>query len=167
MTLTPIERAIADIKAGRMVVVVDDEDRENEGDLVCAAELVTPEIVNFMARHGRGWICLALTPEDCDRLDLPQMVERNTESMLTAFTVTIDAERRFGVSTGISASDRAMTIRVAIDPETTPADLRRPGHIQPLRAQRAGCCAASATPRQASTWRAWPDCGRRASFARS
>lgn len=138
MTLTPIERAIADIKAGRMVVVVDDEDRENEGDLVCAAELVTAEVVNFMARHGRGWICLALTPEDCDRLDLPQMVERNTESMLTAFTVTIDAERRFGVSTGISASDRATTIRVAIDPESTSADLRRPGHIQPLRAQRGG-----------------------------
>ncbi len=138
MTLTPIARAIADIKAGRMVVVVDDEDRENEGDLVCAAELITTEIVNFMARHGRGWICLALTPDDCDRLELPQMVERNTESMLTAFTVTIDAERRFDVTTGISASDRATTIRVAIDPDTTPADLRRPGHIQPLRAQRGG-----------------------------
>jgi 3,4-dihydroxy 2-butanone 4-phosphate synthase/GTP cyclohydrolase II len=138
VTLTPIERAIADIKAGRMVVVVDDEDRENEGDLVCAAELVTTETVNFMARHGRGWICLALTPEDCDRLDLPQMVERNTESMLTAFTVTIDAERRYGVSTGISAGDRATTIRVAIDPDTAPGDLRRPGHIQPLRAQRGG-----------------------------
>ncbi len=121
-----------------MVVVVDDEDRENEGDLVCAAELVTTETVNFMARHGRGWICLALTPEDCDRLDLPQMVERNTESMLTAFTVTIDAERRYGVSTGISAGDRATTIRVAIDPDTAPGDLRRPGHIQPLRAQRGG-----------------------------
>ena len=138
MTLTPIARAIADIKAGRMVVVVDDEDRENEGDLVCAAELITTGIVNFMARHGRGWICLALTPDDCDRLELPQMVERNTESMLTAFTVTIDAERRFDVTTGISASDRATTIRVAIDPGTTPADLRRPGHIQPLRAQRGG-----------------------------
>ena len=138
MTLTPIERAIAEVKAGKMVVVVDDEDRENEGDLVCAAELVTPEIVNFMAQHGRGWICLALTPEDCDRLKLPQMVERNTEAMLTAFTVTIDAERRFGVTTGISAGDRATTIRVAIDPNTTPGDLRRPGHIQPLRAQRGG-----------------------------
>ncbi|HEY3933712.1 MAG TPA: bifunctional 3,4-dihydroxy-2-butanone-4-phosphate synthase/GTP cyclohydrolase II [Gemmatimonadales bacterium] len=138
MTLTPIERALADIRAGKIVVVVDDADRENEGDLVCAAELVTPEIVNFMARHGRGWICLALTPEDCDRLDLPQMVERNTELMSTAFTVTIDAHRRFGVTTGISAGDRAATIRVAIDPTSTPADLRRPGHIQPLRAQRGG-----------------------------
>ena len=138
MTLARIERAIADIKAGKMVVVVDDEDRENEGDLVCAAELVTPEIINFMAQHGRGWICLALTPEDCDRLELPQMVERNTESMTTAFTVTIDAERRFGVTTGISASDRAATIRVAIDANTTPGDLRRPGHISPLRAQRGG-----------------------------
>ena len=138
MTLTPIERAIADIMVGKMVVVVDDEDRENEGDLVCAAELATPEIINFMARHGRGWICLALTAEDCDRLELPQMVERNNEAMSTAFTVTIDAERRFGVSTGISASDRAKTIQVAIDPATTPGDLRRPGHIQPLRAERGG-----------------------------
>lgn len=138
MTLTPITRAIADIKAGKMVVVVDDEERENEGDLVCAAELVTPEIINFMAQHGRGMICLALTPEDCDRLALPQMVEQNTESMRTAFTVTIDADRRFGVTTGISASDRAATIRVAIDPNATPDDLRRPGHIQPLRAQRGG-----------------------------
>jgi len=95
-------------------------------------------MVNFMAVHGRGWICLALTPEDCDRLELPQMVERNTESMATAFTVTIDAERRFGVSTGISAADRATTIRVAIDPATVPADLRRPGHISPLRARPGG-----------------------------
>jgi 3,4-dihydroxy 2-butanone 4-phosphate synthase/GTP cyclohydrolase II len=138
MTLAPIERAIADIAAGRMVVVVDDEDRENEGDLVCAAELVTPEIVNFMLAHGRGWICLALTAEDCDRLELPQMVDRNNESMGTAFTVTIDAARRFGVTTGISASDRARTIQVAIDPSSTPADLRRPGHIPPLRAERGG-----------------------------
>jgi 3,4-dihydroxy 2-butanone 4-phosphate synthase/GTP cyclohydrolase II len=138
MTLTPIARAISDIQSGRMVVVVDDEDRENEGDLVCAAQLVTPEIVNFMAQHGRGMICLALTPEDCDRLELPQMVERNTEAMSTAFTVTIDAHRRFGVTTGISASDRSKTIQVAIDPATTAADLRKPGHINPLRAQRGG-----------------------------
>ena len=138
MTLTSIERAIADLRAGKMVVVVDDEDRENEGDLVCAAELVTPEMINFMAQHGRGWICLALTPEDCDRLELPQMVERNNESMSTAYTVTIDADRRFGVTTGISASDRATTIRVAIDSKTTPADLRRPGHVSPLRARPGG-----------------------------
>jgi 3,4-dihydroxy 2-butanone 4-phosphate synthase/GTP cyclohydrolase II len=136
--LARIERAIADIKAGKMVVVVDDEDRENEGDLVCAAEMITPEMVNFMAQLGRGWICLALTPEECDRLELPQMVERNMDAMRTAFTITIDAEHRFGVTTGISAGDRARTIRVAIDPATAPADLRRPGHIQPLRAQRGG-----------------------------
>ncbi|MGH7582902.1 MAG: bifunctional 3,4-dihydroxy-2-butanone-4-phosphate synthase/GTP cyclohydrolase II [Gemmatimonadales bacterium] len=136
--LARIERAIAEIKAGRMVVVVDDEDRENEGDLICAAETITPELVNFMARHGRGWICLALTAEDCDRLELPQMVEHNTAPMRTAFTVTIDAHHRFGVTTGISASDRATTLRVAIDPASTPADLRRPGHIQPLRAERGG-----------------------------
>jgi 3,4-dihydroxy 2-butanone 4-phosphate synthase/GTP cyclohydrolase II len=136
--LTSIERAIAEIKAGRMVVVVDDEDRENEGDLVCAAELATPEIINFMVRHGRGMICLALTAEDCDRLELPQMVEQNNEAMSTAFTVTIDAHRRFGVTTGISAADRAKTIAVAIDPGSTPNDLRRPGHINPLRAERGG-----------------------------
>lgn len=138
MTTAPIEQALADLRAGRMIVVVDDETRENEGDLICAAEMVTPEIVNFMAQHGRGWICLALTPEDCDRLELPQMVEQNTESMSTAFTVTIDADRRFGVTTGISAADRAATIRVAIDPDTTPADLRRPGHISPLRSRPGG-----------------------------
>jgi len=138
MVFATITQAIADLRAGKMIIVTDDEDRENEGDLVCAAEAVTPEIINFMAQFGRGWICLALPPEDCDRLELKQMVERNTESMQTAFTVTIDAERRFGVTTGISAADRATTIRVALDPATTPADLRRPGHISPLRARRGG-----------------------------
>jgi 3,4-dihydroxy 2-butanone 4-phosphate synthase/GTP cyclohydrolase II len=138
MTTAPIERALADLRAGKMIVVVDDEDRENEGDLICAADKVTPEIINFMAQHGRGWICLALTPEDCERLELPQMVEQNTESMSTAFTVTIDAARKFGVTTGISAADRATTIRVAIDPDTNPDDLRRPGHISPLRARPGG-----------------------------
>ena len=138
MTLTAIEQAIADLRAGRMIVVVDDEDRENEGDLVMAAEHVTPAAINFMALHGRGWICLALTPEECDRLELPQMVEQNSESQATAFTITIDAARRFGVTTGISASDRATTIRVAIDPASSPSDLRRPGHIQPLRARPGG-----------------------------
>jgi 3,4-dihydroxy 2-butanone 4-phosphate synthase/GTP cyclohydrolase II len=138
VTTAPIERALSDLRAGKMIVVVDDEDRENEGDLVCAAETVTPEIINFMAQHGRGWICLALTSEDCDRLELPQMVERNTDLMSTAFTVTIDAGRRFGVTTGISAADRATTIRVAIDPATQPGDLRRPGHISPLRARPGG-----------------------------
>ena len=133
-----IEVAIARIRAGGIVVVADDERRENEGDLVCAAELVTPEIVNFMATHGRGWICLALTAERCEALGLQQMVDRNTEEMSTAFTVTIDADRRFGVTTGISAADRAATIRVALDPATQPSDLRRPGHIQPLRAVQGG-----------------------------
>ncbi len=138
MTFESVERAVAELKAGRMIVVVDDEDRENEGDLVCAAEAITPETINFMAQHGRGWICLALTPEDCERLELPLMVQRNTESMQTAFTVTIDAGAHFGVGTGISAADRARTIRVAIDPATKPEDLRRPGHISPLRARPGG-----------------------------
>ncbi len=138
MSTARIERALEDLRAGKMIVVVDDEDRENEGDLVCAAEAVTPEMINFMVQHARGWICLALTPEDCDRLELRQMVERNTESMATAFTVTIDAERRFGVTTGISAADRARTIRVATDPASRPGDLRRPGHISPLRARPGG-----------------------------
>ncbi len=138
MRTAPIEVALAELRAGRMIVVVDDHDRENEGDLVCAADAVTPEIINFMAQHGRGLICLSLTPEACDRLDLPQMVARNTDVMATAFTVTIDAASRFGVTTGISTADRATTVRVAIDPATTPQDLRRPGHISPLRAQPGG-----------------------------
>lgn len=138
MKLATIGTALEALRAGRMIVVVDDDDRENEGDLVCAAECITPEHINFMLQHGRGWICLSLTSEDCDRLELPQMVERNTESMETAFTVTIDAATRFGVTTGISASDRATTIRVAIDPETKPSDLRRPGHMTPLRARSGG-----------------------------
>jgi 3,4-dihydroxy 2-butanone 4-phosphate synthase/GTP cyclohydrolase II len=138
MTYGTVEQAIEDIRNGKIVVVADDEDRENEGDLVCAAELVTPESVNFMALHGRGLICLALTGERCDQLGLPQMTERNTEHLGTAFTVSIDAERRFGVTTGISAKDRATTIHVAINPETIPSDLRRPGHIFPLRARRGG-----------------------------
>lgn len=133
-----VERALEQIRRGGVVVVADDENRENEGDLVCAAELVTAETINFMAKYARGWICLALTPERCDELELPQMVERNADGFGTAFTVTIDAGRRFGVTTGISAADRATTIRVAIDPATQPADLRRPGHISPLRAQAGG-----------------------------
>lgn len=138
MTLASIETALATLRAGGMIVVVDDDDRENEGDLVCAAECVTPDHINFMLQNGRGWICLSLPAEECDRLSLPQMVERNTESMETAFTVTIDAATRFGVTTGISASDRATTIRVAIDPATRPEDLRRPGHMNPLRARPGG-----------------------------
>jgi 3,4-dihydroxy 2-butanone 4-phosphate synthase/GTP cyclohydrolase II len=133
-----IEQAIEDLRNGKIIIVADDEDRENEGDLVCAAELVTPETINFMTLHGRGLICLALTGERCDQLGLPQMTERNTEELATAFTVSIDAERRFGVTTGISASDRSTTIHVAINPATVPSDLRRPGHIFPLRARPGG-----------------------------
>jgi 3,4-dihydroxy 2-butanone 4-phosphate synthase / GTP cyclohydrolase II len=138
MTFGTIEQAVEDLKNGKIVIVADDEDRENEGDLVCAAELVTPETINFMTLHGRGLICLALTGERCDQLGLPQMTDRNTEDQATAFTISVDAERRFGVTTGISASDRATTIHVAINPATVPTDLRRPGHIFPLRARPGG-----------------------------
>jgi 3,4-dihydroxy 2-butanone 4-phosphate synthase / GTP cyclohydrolase II len=138
MAFDRVEDAINDVHAGKMVIVVDDEDRENEGDLVCAASLTTPEIINFMATHGRGLICLALTPERVDELDLRPMTEVNTEEQRTAFTVSVDAAHRFGVTTGISASDRATTIRVCLDPATRPNDLRRPGHVFPLRARSGG-----------------------------
>ncbi len=138
MDFGTVEQAIADVKAGKMILVADDEDRENEGDLVCAAQLVTPELINFMSRKACGWICLALTGERADQLRLPQQTEHNTEEQRTAFTVSIDAAARFGVTTGISAQDRARTIQVAVDPATVPADLRRPGHIPPLRARDGG-----------------------------
>ncbi len=138
MSFGTVEQAIADIRAGKLVIVADDENRENEGDLVGAADRVTPDMINFMATYGRGLICLTLTPERCQALGLPQQVEHNTEDKETAFTVSIDAARRFGVTTGISAHDRAATIRVAIDPATVPADLRRPGHVFPLRARPGG-----------------------------
>ncbi len=131
-----IEQAIDEIRRGRMVIVVDDEDRENEGDLTIAAEKVTPETVNFMARFGRGLICLTLTEERCDQLELPLMVETNTSPYGTAFTVSIEARGK--ISTGISAADRAATVLTAIDPRTRPEDLLRPGHIFPLRAKRGG-----------------------------
>src|SRR2546428_3250032 len=133
-----VEQAIEDIRAGKLVIVADDEDRENEGDLIGAAEKVTPEMINFMAMHARGLICLTLTPERCQALGLPQMAETNTETRETAFTVSVDAAPQFGVTTGISAADRATTIRVAIDPATVPGDLRRPGHVFPLRARPGG-----------------------------
>lgn len=133
-----VEEALADIRAGKFVVVSDDEGRENEGDLICAAEMITPEMINFMATEARGWICLAMTGERARELDLPMMVERNTESQSTAFTVTIDADTKFGVTTGISAYDRATTIKVAVDPMSKAADLRRPGHISPLVAKAGG-----------------------------
>ncbi|WP_293341555.1 bifunctional 3,4-dihydroxy-2-butanone-4-phosphate synthase/GTP cyclohydrolase II [Microcoleus sp. CAWBG58] len=127
-----IDSALADLKAGRMLVVVDDENRENEGDVICAAQFATPDNINFMAVQARGLICLALTGDRLDRLELPLMVSKNTDKNQTAFTVSIDAVN--GVSTGISAEDRARTIQVAIHPDTKPQDLRRPGHIFPLRA---------------------------------
>ena len=138
MAFGTIEQAIEDIRQGRLVIVADDENRENEGDLVGAAEGMTAAAINFMTKYGRGLICLTLTPERCSALGLPQMAEENTESNETAFTVSIDGAKRFGVTTGISAWDRAKTIQVAIDPATAPEDLRRPGHVFPLRARRGG-----------------------------
>lgn len=133
-----IEDALAELRAGKCVVVVDDENRENEGDVICAAEAITGELINFMAVEARGLICLAMTKERLDELDLPLMVTSNTEANQTAFTVSIDAGPELGVTTGISAEDRARTIRAAVDPKTQPKDLRRPGHIFPLRAQKGG-----------------------------
>jgi len=133
-----IEFALEDLKAGRAIVVVDDEYRENEGDLICAAQFATPDLVNFMAVYARGLICLAMTGDRLDELDLPLMVSKNTDSNQTAFTVSIDATARVGVTTGISAEDRARTIQVAIHPATRPEDLRRPGHIFPIRAREGG-----------------------------
>lgn len=136
MSLARIEEAVEDIRNGRMVIIVDDEDRENEGDLVCAAEKVTPEIINFMAVHGRGLICMPMTEDRCDELNLHPQTSDNTSSMGTAFTISIEA--REGVTTGISAADRAKTILTAVDPKTRPSDLARPGHVFPLRAKRGG-----------------------------
>jgi len=133
-----VEEALVALKAGQCVIVADDEGRENEGDLVCIAELVTPETINLMAQEGRGLICLALTPELCQRLDLPQMVTHNEELMQTAFTVSIDGHPKYGVTTGISAADRAKTIQLAVSPTAQASDLRRPGHIFPLRARPGG-----------------------------
>jgi 3,4-dihydroxy 2-butanone 4-phosphate synthase/GTP cyclohydrolase II len=129
---------LADLKAGRALVVVDDESRENEGDLICAAQFATPDMINFMAVEARGLICLAMMGDRLDVLDLPLMVTKNTDSNQTAFTVSIDASPHLGVTTGISAEDRARTIQVAINPETKPDDLRRPGHIFPIRAREGG-----------------------------
>jgi 3,4-dihydroxy 2-butanone 4-phosphate synthase/GTP cyclohydrolase II len=136
MKFNTIEEGIADIRSGKMVILVDDEDRENEGDLTMAAEAVTPEAINFMAKYGRGLICLSLTPERVETLQLPMMTTDNTSQFGTAFTISI--ESRKGVTTGISAADRATTIRTAIDPAKGAADLARPGHVFPLRARPGG-----------------------------
>src|ERR671929_2118064 len=138
MTFGTIEQAIADIRAGKLVIVADDEDRENEGDLICSAQLVTPEMINFMIRRAGGLICVALTGERVDQLGLEPMSETNVDDYRTAYTVSIDASPRFGVTTGISAQDRATTVRVAVDPATVPSDLRRGGHVFPLRAREGG-----------------------------
>jgi 3,4-dihydroxy 2-butanone 4-phosphate synthase/GTP cyclohydrolase II len=134
-----VEQALEDVKAGRLIIIVDDEDRENEGDLMVAAEKVTPEIINFMTKHGRGLICLPLTHQRMGELDLPLMVSENTTRFQTAFTVSIDAIE--GATTGISAYDRAKTVLTAIDPKTRPADLARPGHVFPLQAREGGVLA--------------------------
>ncbi len=135
--LNTIEEAIQDIKAGKVIIVVDDEDRENEGDFVAAAELVSPEMINFMATHGRGLICTPLTEQRCEELDLHMMVTNNTDHMETAFTVSIDLKGN-GVTTGISAADRSKTVQALVNPETKPFDLARPGHIFPLVAKEGG-----------------------------
>ncbi|WP_028115828.1 bifunctional 3,4-dihydroxy-2-butanone-4-phosphate synthase/GTP cyclohydrolase II [Ferrimonas senticii] len=136
MALNKIEEIIEDIRQGKMVILMDDEDRENEGDLIMAAEAVTPEAINFMARYGRGLICMPMSAQRCDQLGLHQMVSNNTEQFATAFTVSIEAAK--GVTTGISASDRAITIQAAVAKDATPADLVQPGHIFPLRAKDGG-----------------------------
>jgi 3,4-dihydroxy 2-butanone 4-phosphate synthase/GTP cyclohydrolase II len=138
MKLDRVEDAIDAIRRGQMVIVADDEDRENEGDLVMAAAPIIPDHVNFMTKHGRGLICVALTEERADALDLQLMTDKNTDPQGTAFTVSVDGHRRFGVTTGISVQDRAKTIQLLVEETTVPADLRRPGHIFPLRAKPGG-----------------------------
>src|SRR5215813_8325959 len=135
--LDTIEAALDDIRAGKLIIVVDDEDRENEGDFVTAARNVTPEIINFMSKHGRGLICAPITEQRCDELKLNLMVENNTVLHQTPFTVSVDLKGH-GCTTGISAHDRAATVQALIDPATTPDDLGRPGHIFPLRAKNGG-----------------------------
>lgn len=133
-----IESALEDFKNGKMIIVADDEDRENEGDLICSGQMVTPDVIKFLAENAKGLICLAISPEIAEKMDLPQMVEQNSESMKTAFTVSIDASEKFGVTTGISAFDRAKTIEVCIAPDAQPSDLRRPGHLFPCVARKGG-----------------------------
>ena len=138
MPLSPVPDILDDLRAGKVIVLVDDEDRENEGDFVCAAERTTPAIINFLTRHTPGYLCLAMTGADCDRLDLQPQVTLNTSLRGTAMTVSIDGHPRFGVGTGISASDRARTVQIAVDPLSKPEDLVRPGHMVPLRARDGG-----------------------------
>ena len=136
MPVCTVEEAIDDIRNGRMIILVDDEDRENEGDLCMAAQFITPESINFMAKHGRGLICLTLSDDMADRLELPLMVRRNESRFGTAFTVSVEAKK--GVTTGISAADRATTIQVAVADGATADDLVSPGHVFPIRARKGG-----------------------------
>ena len=154
MPILEIEKAIEEIKAGRMVILVDDEDRENEGDLCMAAEKVTPEAINFMAKYGRGLICLAMTNAMIDELDLPMMVDNNTSAFQTGFTVSIEA--RCGVTTGISAADRATTILTAVADDASPATWCDPATSSRCGPARAACSSAPGRPRAPSTWRGWP-----------
>ncbi len=133
-----IEDAIEDFKNGKMIIVADDEDRENEGDLICSGQMITPEKIHFMTKEAQGLVCLAISHEIAEKLDLPQMVEQNSEGMKTAFTISIDAAEKYGVTTGISAYDRAKTIEVALAPDAVPSDLRRPGHMFPCVARKGG-----------------------------
>ena len=161
----PSNEAIAAIRDGRLVIVVDDEDRENEGDLTIAAEKITPDIINFMVTHGRGLVCLAMTPERLDALEIPLAVPVNSAVRETAMCVPVDARGK--TSTGISAADRAATVLAAIDPATTPQDLLRPGHVsRSARGTAASSCAA-ATRKRPSIWRGWPGSRRPASSAKS
>ena len=155
MPLITIEQAIEDIRDGKMVILVDDEDRENEGDLTMAAEKITPEAINFMAKYGRGLICLSMTGEKCDRLDLPLMVDNNTSQFQTGFTVSIEARK--GVTTGISAADRATTILTAVADDAKPADLVQPGHIFPCGPEKAASWSGSARPKDPWILPGWPD----------
>ena len=159
MPIAPIPELVADLAAGRMVIIVDEEDRENEGDLVLAADHVTPEAINFMARYARGLICLTLTRERCERLHLPPMTARNGAQHGTAFTVSIEAAT--GVTTGISAADRARTVQAAVRRDAKPSDLVQPGHIFPLLAQDGGVLMRAGPPRPAATSRRWRGSRRR------
>ena len=160
MPFASIPEAIEDFRAGRMLVIVDDEDRENEGDVTIAAEKVTPDVINFMARHARGLICLSLSPEICDALQLPPMSSRNNSRFGTAFTESVEAAE--GVTTGISAADRAHTIRVAIDPSANRAIWFVPAMSSPCGLAKAVSWFAPAKPKQPSIWLAWLACGRAA-----
>lgn len=163
--LDSVERAVADIAAGKAVIVIDDEDRENEGDLIFAAEKATPEMVAFMVRYTSGYLCVPLDGAICDRLGLLPMYAVNQDKHGTAYTVTVDAKD--GVGTGISASDRATTMRLLANPISVADDFTRPGHVVPLRAKDGACCAGPVTPRPRSTWPGWPACSPRAPSARS